>query len=233
MTIEVRLTAPGVKGRAVKFVLKRNKVPKPAGPRALVLLELLLVALARPGLGAEDPRCCCRLKPGGGPPGCGSPARPRCVASRLGWTRLGSSLPLREVRRPRRVAEPALLVAAREVEQRVQRAGRVVDVGRRIADRRAAASGTVSSRRSPGSTSGTSSQPARTRPARPASGAPSRRTRRCGRARSGCSRRTRRGAPPSTTCSSPARARAARSRARAPARRAAPPGTPTRARSAR
>ena len=29
MTIEVRLTAPGVKGRAVKFVLKRNKVPKP------------------------------------------------------------------------------------------------------------------------------------------------------------------------------------------------------------
>ena len=34
MTIEVRLTAPGVTGRAVKFVLKRNKVPKPQG-RAL------------------------------------------------------------------------------------------------------------------------------------------------------------------------------------------------------
>ena len=41
-----------------------------------------------------NPRCSPpRPTPGGGPPGCGSPARPRCVgrsASRLGCTRLGS-----------------------------------------------------------------------------------------------------------------------------------------------
>ena len=51
MTIEVRLTAPGVTGRAVKFALKREQGPEAGGPGALALLvELVLVALARPGL---------------------------------------------------------------------------------------------------------------------------------------------------------------------------------------
>ena len=107
--------------------------------------------------------------PGGGPPGCGSPARPRCVGrsrSRLGCTRLGSPALLREVRRPRRVAEAALLVATREVVQLVERAGlarRCRPPGRRPC---AGAPGTVSMRRSPGSTSGTSSHSQRARHAR-------------------------------------------------------------------
>ena len=165
------------------------------------------------------------LTPGGGPPGCGSPARPRWVGrsrSRLGCTRLGS---------PRcfgkcggHGASPSPPSSSRRARssscvERARRRASMSAAGSPTSRRR---SGTVSRRRSPGSTSGDLVPlAARTTRARPASGAPSSRTRRCGRARSGCSRRTRRGAPPSTTCSSPGRARGARPRARARARRGA------------
>ena len=62
---------------------------------------------------------------------------------------------------------------------------------------------------------------------RPAWGAPSRPRPRCGRARSGCSPRTRRGAPPSTTWTWPGRGRGARPRGPGPGRRGAPRRSPS------
>ena len=50
-----------------------------------------------------------------------------------GCTRLGSPRCLREVGRPGGVAEAALLVAARQIEKLVERAGVLVDVRRRVA----------------------------------------------------------------------------------------------------
>ena len=65
-------------------------------------------------------------------------------------------VPLREVRRPRRVAEAALGVLRRELEQRLERAGVVVDAGAGVADRAQALGHGRTVNRS-GSTSATSS----------------------------------------------------------------------------
>ena len=143
------------------------------------------------------------------------------VAVAAGLHPLGLAALLGEVRRPRRVAQALGLVAVGERVQRVERAprarrcrrpGRRPRPGGRARCRGAARAG----RRRPPRPS-----PAGRRRGRPASGAPSRPRRRCGRARSGCSPRRRRGAPPSTTCSWPA-ACAARPRAPAPAPLGAP-----------
>ena len=129
---------------------------------------------------------------------------------------------LRIVRRPGRVAEAFRFLPRRQLQQRVERAGTVVDAGVPVADRGEAGRhgaqrevlGRAREELVPAS-------PAR-RPARRAWGAPSTRRRPCGPWRSGCSRGTRRGAPPSTTCWWRGRARGARPHGRAPGRRAAP-----------
>ncbi len=96
------------------------------------------MALAGPGLGAEAAlhaagaharRRAARLRVAGAAALGGAVA----VAARL--HALGLAALLGEVRRPGGVAEPALLVAAREVEQLVERARVEVDVGRGVADR--------------------------------------------------------------------------------------------------
>src|SRR3954447_4740010 len=107
----------------------RNLQRVPLG--VALLVELVLVALSRPRLGAEPMleadagRWAARLRIAG--------ASALLGAAGLHARRL--VLHLGEVRRPRRVAEPALLVAAREVEQPVQRPGLEVHVRRRVADR--------------------------------------------------------------------------------------------------
>ena len=177
---------------------------------------------------AAGRRCC---TPGGGPPGCGSPARPRCVGrsrSRLGCTRLGS---------PRCLGKCGGHGASPRPSSSSRRASSS-SWSSEPAARRCRPRGRPASRQAVGH--GVEPQVARldvgdlvplaarrTR-GRPASGARSSRRRPCGRARSGCSRRTRRGAPPSTTWSWPGRARGARPRGPARARRGAPRGSPTR-----
>ena len=156
--------------------------------------------------GSRGRRCCgsgrtARLRVAGG-----SPLRPAWAGPYRGWAarawaRLAAcgSAAARARRpgpRPRR-GRPA-----RGAGRASPRARRCPRPGRRLVRSR---SGTVSMRSSRGSTSGTSSQvPSGSRRGRPASGGSSTPRRRCGRARSGCSRRRPRGAPPSTTCSWPA-----------------------------
>ena len=65
-------------------------------------------------------------------PGAPAVGGPVAVAARL--HALGLAPLLREMRRPRRVAEALLLVAAGELEQGVERTRPLVDVGRRIAE---------------------------------------------------------------------------------------------------
>src|SRR3954468_2664642 len=99
-----------------------------------VRIELLGAALPRAGLGAERPALLLEGEPGRRTAGL-RVARPAAVLGAAGLHARRLVLHLREVRRPRRVPEPALLVAAREVEQPVERAGLEVDVRRRVADR--------------------------------------------------------------------------------------------------
>ena len=120
-------------------------------------------------------------------------------------------------------ASPLRRVARGELEQAVERARR---------GRRSSAAGSPRSRSRAGHGVERAAPPGRrrrprpsrtgTRRARRGRRAPSRRRRPCGRGRSGCSRRRRRRAPPSTTCSSRGPASAARPRARARARRGGP-----------
>src|SRR4051812_24770425 len=106
---------------------------------ALSLLELVLVALAGPGLRAEP-----ALEPAGPHAGwraaglrvARATALGRAVAVAARLHALGLPALLGEVRRPWRVPEAFLLVAPRELEQRLQRAGVLVDVRRRVAMRR-------------------------------------------------------------------------------------------------
>src|SRR5687767_6887121 len=107
-----------------------------AARRLASVVELVYVALARAGLGAEAAlhpaqvhagRRAARLRVAGAAALRGAVA----VAARL--DALGLALLLGEVRRPRRVAEAPLLVAARELQQLVERARVGVDVRRGIA----------------------------------------------------------------------------------------------------
>src|SRR3954453_9520016 len=103
-----------------------------------LLVELLLVALPGPGLRAEaaleaagrDPR---RRAAGLGI--AGAAAVRGVIAVAAGVRALGLPLLLGEVRRPRRVADPLLLVAAGELEELIERAGPLVDVGGGVAQR--------------------------------------------------------------------------------------------------
>src|SRR6185295_8750238 len=104
----------------------------------LAALELLLVSLTGPRLRAEAAlqaagrhagRRAARLRVAGA----AAVGRAVAVAARL--NALGLALLLGEVRRPRRVADALLLVAAGELEQRIERAGVLVDVGGRVAER--------------------------------------------------------------------------------------------------
>ena len=216
---------------------RSTRRPRTRARRGLLLsVELVRVALAGPGLGAEP-----ALQPAGRharrrPAGlriAGPAAVGRPVAVAAGLDALGLAALLGEVRRPRRVAQALLLVAPRELQQLVERAGLLVDVARRVAERAQAVRDRVEAEVLGLGVGDLVPRAARTTRARPASGGPSSRRRRSGRARSGCSRRTRRGAPPSTTCSSRARAHGAPPRARARAPRGARRGSPTPARPGR
>ena len=85
-----------------------------------------------------EPNPRCRLHAGRRAAGlriAGAAALRRAVAVAARLHALGLPALLGEVRRPRRVAEAALLVAAREVVELVERSGLEVDVGGRVADR--------------------------------------------------------------------------------------------------
>ena len=228
------------RGRAAS-ACSPERVPDPGSDRwnqdrAPPRLPLLLVALARPGLGAEAPlqlaerdaRAAGRRAAGRRRGRAASGGRCRATAARA-WARRAASGSA--AARARRRARPPRRGGRGRAA--VERAGLDVDVGGRVAGRAqplghgvdAEVAGLGVGHLVPGQ---------RARDARVGGRADRvRRRRRCGRARSGCSRRTRRGAPPSTTCSSPGRARGARPRAPARARRGGPRCSRARARSAR
>ena len=131
-------------------------------------------------------------------------------------------------------ASPCPALRSNELEQRLERAASSSRCRRARSPICAKRAGIVASVKSAGSQL-VAPRPRRAAPrrARPASGAPSTRQRWCGPWRSGCSRRTRRGAPPSTTCWSRAAGRAAPPRAPAPAPRGAPRRSSSAARCAR
>ena len=127
---------------------------------------------------------------------------------------------LRVVRRPRRVALALGLLPRRQLEERVERAGLLVDPRVAVADRGEARRHRA--QREVARVAGEELVPGeRRRHARVRlRAAPSRRSRPCGPWRSGCSRGRRRGAPPSTTCwSRSSGARRSTSRASASAAR--------------
>src|SRR4051812_14482817 len=103
-----------------------------AGAEALtpvLLLELVLVALARPRLGAEaalEAAGAHARRRAAGLRVAGAPALRGAVAVAAGLHALGLAFLLGEVRRPRRVAEALLLVTAGQGEEGVERAGGVV-----------------------------------------------------------------------------------------------------------
>ena len=141
-------------------------------------------------------------------------------ARRLHARRLAVRLAV--LRRPRRIAEAGRLVALRQCEKPVQRAGRGIDAGMGIAAlRQPVGNGRHGEGRRDRSRAPRPSRAA-SRRARRAAAAPNRRSRWCGPWRSGCSRGRRRGVPPSTISTWRRRACAARSRATAPAPRGAP-----------
>ena len=121
--------AQGLDGLNTPGVAPMTRLPLQCGrstSASSLVVELVLVALAGPGLGAEA-----ALEAAGAHAGrraarlrvAGAAALGRAVAVAARLDALGLALLLREVRRPRRVAEAALLVAAREVVQLVERAG--------------------------------------------------------------------------------------------------------------
>ena len=160
-----------------------------------------------------------RLERDAGRPGVGSALAPR----RLDARRLAGLLGV--VRRPGRVALAFGLLAGRQLQQRLERPRARVDAGVPVAHG-SEARGHGAERELLGPAPRRARPRSRApRPARRASAAPSRRRRRCGPSRSGCSRGRRRGAPPSTTCWWRARAPAARPPAPGRAPRAAPART--------